>query len=171
MNIREHPFEGFGNGASRIRVYDRGGDTESFRETALQVRRQVKHCRETGEWDIPAKVDGLAHWPEALSRRLIKAYAFRPWVDMGSLFFSSIGRLPPPWDHESPFDQMCLVAPAHPHHPVSLVSVGVSPGQMDLTATWNAGLVERDSVIRFVVEGLKESQIPHCEIEFRSDQP
>lgn len=90
INARAKPFEGFGNGSSRVRVYRRYGDDAPLDERAKNVREQVKWTREHGEWFVPTDhplLSGPA-W-------LLRMYLSRPWVDMATGAFSHGERVGP----------------------------------------------------------------------------
>ena len=92
VNIREQPFEGFGNGSSRVRVYGRWPEEASALERCQAFREQVGWAREHGEWhvDTTSALFGLPAW---LRDGALRAWLKRPWVDMGSLPFSHMERL------------------------------------------------------------------------------
>lgn len=88
VDVRAEPFSGFGNGASRVRVYDRAPPSASAIDLAFLVREELEAARAEGEWYVPAD-----HPLFSLSDWVIRAYLTRPWVDMGSLLFSHAERL------------------------------------------------------------------------------
>ena len=91
MNIRVNPFDGFGNGSSRIRVYGDSIDADAFHERVVQFRQQVLLSRTEGEWSIP-DASGLMSLPDWLLGPVMRAYLGRPWVDMGSAPFTHMER-------------------------------------------------------------------------------
>ena len=93
INIREQPLEGFGNGSSRIRVYNRYAADASLFEKSRAVRRQIDWSRTHGEWAVPDR-PALLRLPMRVVRPLLQLYFNRPWVDMGTGTFSHVQRSP-----------------------------------------------------------------------------
>jgi hypothetical protein len=91
MNIRVNPFDGFGNGSSRIRVYGDPIDSDDAADRVVQFRQQVLLSRVKGEWSIP-DASGLMSLPDWLLGPVMRAYLGRPWVDMGSAPFTHMER-------------------------------------------------------------------------------
>jgi hypothetical protein len=90
-NIRAEPARGFGNGTSRIRVYNRYGASTPFAEKCRAVRAQMEWSQRHGEWALPAWSTRPRRW-SPIGRRLLRAYLERPWADMGTLAFSHLRR-------------------------------------------------------------------------------
>lgn len=93
INIRAQPLKGFGNGSSRIRVYNRYPADATFHEKCRAVRRQVDWSRAQGEWAVPEH-GWLRRLPMPVLKPLLRAYFNRPWVDMGTGVFSHMQRSP-----------------------------------------------------------------------------
>lgn len=93
VNIREDPLGGFGNGSSRMRVYNRYSPTAGLHEKSRAVRRQIEWSRKHGEWAVP-QLRGLTRLPMHIVRPLLHAYLNRPWVDMATGTFSHVERSP-----------------------------------------------------------------------------
>jgi hypothetical protein len=93
INIRQRPFEGFGNGASRIRIYARYADDARLLDKCRQTRRQVAWCKEHGEWAVPPS-HPLIRLPAWAGSPLLRCYLKRPWVDVATGVFSHAER----WD-------------------------------------------------------------------------
>jgi hypothetical protein len=96
-NIRATALEGFGNGTSRIRVYNRYDSSASLIDKASAIRRQMQWSRKHGEWALPS-LGLLDQLPAPLVAPLLRAYFNRPWVDMATGPFSHAER--------SPFDDL-----------------------------------------------------------------
>ena len=96
-NIRVAPLDGFGNGSSRIRVYNRFNAAGSFADRARSIRRQVQWSREHGEWAVPS-LSGAERLPMSVLAPVLRMYFNRPWVDMGTAALSHAQR--------SPFDEL-----------------------------------------------------------------
>ena len=95
INIRESPFEGFGNGSSRIRVYPRLDPNSPFIERCRETRTQMRNAKKDGEWFVPSS-SLLTALPSPIMNRLARAYFNRPWVDMATAPFSHVEQLGPP---------------------------------------------------------------------------
>ncbi len=91
VNIRAQPLEGFGNGSSRIRVYNRYAADATLPEKCRAVREQIAWSRQHGEWAVPENPPLLA-LPMRVLRPLLRAWFNRPWVDMGTGVFSHAER-------------------------------------------------------------------------------
>jgi hypothetical protein len=146
MNVRVAPFEGFGNGTSRLRLYrDAAGLPEdapfSARAQALSAQRQ--DAIEDGEWAVPAALPGPA-WARPLVQPALRAYLARPWVDMGSAPFSHAGRLGPPGRLAS-LVPGAVVMNLHPWHPVGMAGL-THDGETHLTLTWDAAQLAEEDV-------------------------
>ena len=142
MNIRQERFDGFGNGASRIRVHRDAstvGSARSFVERCRAVRRAVEHKKRTGEWALPA-------WspPPALARSaapLLRRWLDRPWADFGTAGFTHLGRWP--GDSDPAFagvSRMEVVACLHRRHPLYFVAMSRA-GKTAVTITWDPALL------------------------------
>lgn len=90
MDIRNGGESVFGNGSSRIRVYDRAAKG-SLAERATSVREQVGWSRANGEWAVPHALRVRA-LPIPLLRVILRTYLERPWADMGTGTFSHLER-------------------------------------------------------------------------------
>lgn len=97
VNIRKHPYEGVGNGTSRVRLYWQ--NSRDVAEAAASVRAQMDWAREHGEWHVPDSA--LLGAPAWIRRRLVCAVLRRPWVDMGSMLFSHM-------EHQGPHGEQLL---------------------------------------------------------------
>lgn len=141
INIRADPFDGFGNGASRIRVYDRSPRGASLRERALSFREQVRWSKDHGEWFVPQK-----HPLFSLPEPLIRAYFRRPWVDMGTIMFSHLERIRAA--KEQPMlpgaRSVEVISMLDPRHPLGVAAMTLR-GETALSFTWDpAQLAEED---------------------------
>jgi len=146
INVRASPFEGFGNGSSRIRIYDRASGAP-WAERFRSVRAQVIACRETGEWALPP-VERLLALPRWILRPLLRAYLDRPWVDMGSAPFSHAERLGD--DALLPgVEEIELVGPLHERHPFGIFATTFR-GRTSLTLTYDPALLEPADVARLL---------------------
>jgi hypothetical protein len=90
MNIRRESNVGFGNGASRIRLYRNYKRDASLVDKAHEVRRQVSWTSKHGEWVVP-NISWLTRFPASITRPLLRHYLNRPSVDMATAVFSHAG--------------------------------------------------------------------------------
>ena len=156
VNVRARPFEGFGNGSGRIRVYRHPRSFGSFGEAAAQLREQVRWSRANGEWCIPRSANLLASvgWvASALAKRL----AGRPGVDMGTAMFSHAERLAADPEAELfPRAQgLEIVAQLYSAHPLAM-NASSHRGRTSMTFTWDASLFSQSDSEAFI--GLFDQQ-------------
>lgn len=138
IDIRRKPLSGFGNGASRVKIYPAPPETTPANACRL-MRRQLDWCLEHGQWAVPAGPP-LADLPGPAGRALLRAYLNRPWVDVGSTVFSHVERLRPD-DAEAlgRVGRIEVVGPLHRRYPVAFNVVTVA-GTSHVTLTYDPGL-------------------------------
>lgn len=85
VNVRLKPFEGFGNGLSRMRIYP-ASEALPVRDQLLFLRKQKREAWKNGEIFLPQK--DLALNP--FTKLVLKIWLARPWADWGSLSFSHL---------------------------------------------------------------------------------
>ena len=83
IDIRKQRPRGFGNGASRVRIYRDSIQRESQHDSVRQFRKDMGAAKGSGEWAVNDFKIGMG---------LVKLYINRPWVDMGSIPFSHLPR-------------------------------------------------------------------------------
>ena len=145
VNIRRNPFEGFGNGSSRIRVrrnYDDGLDTAG---KCRAVRSQINLARERGEWTVPQRTL-LTRLPLRFSGPVVRRYLNRPWADMGSAAFSHVQKWP---GHDDPvfaaLHELEVLGAMHRRH--ALMFAAVSLGDRTwMTITYDPDLLWPEDV-------------------------
>jgi hypothetical protein len=93
VNVRRDPLAGFGNGSSRVRVYNRCEPMAKLRDKSRSLRQQMDWSRSHGEWWVPESA-ALTRFPMHVLRSGLRAYFNRPWVDMGTATFSHLQRSP-----------------------------------------------------------------------------
>jgi hypothetical protein len=123
-NIRVQPLVGFGNGTSRIRVYNRYAPNAALIDKARHIRTQVAWSREHGEWAIPslARAESL---PMFALAPLLRLYFNRPWVDMGTGPFSHAQRSPLDELPPSFISQVELMGTLDVRHPFGIFAITV----------------------------------------------
>lgn len=136
MNIRKVPFQGFGNGSSRIRLYDRYPVSDGYLALAHALRGQLRQARTEGHWAIPGASGRVLALPAWLARAFMKAYAHRPGLDMATLMFSHIERFPGQADFFSKIEKLEFVTSLHDHHPISVVAIS-DGSRTTLGLTWD----------------------------------
>jgi hypothetical protein len=129
LDLRRPPGVGFGNATSRVRVYARWSPDTPILEACAILRRQRAAALRAGEWGLPERLP-FAFFPGAVRRRLIRLYARRPWVDMGSAVFTHLARSPlagtdearpPGWPGPLPaIDRAESIGPLDRRHPLGL---------------------------------------------------
>lgn len=142
VNIRREPFQGFGNGASRIRVHREPssvGSARSFIERCRAVRRVVDGKRRAGEWALPSRP-----LPAALLQRaapLVRRWLDRPWADFGTAGFTHLERWP--GDDDPTLQGLSgveVVTCLHRRHPLYFAAMSRA-GQTQVTITWDPALL------------------------------
>lgn len=122
VNIRSIPFNGFGNGTSRIRIYSDKKNI-SFSDKCAHTREQVIWSKKNGEWVIP-NLDKMYKIPSFIAKWILNAYFNRPGVDMGTVMFSHAERLTD--TNENSFGQgfqyMDVIANLHSHYPLAIAA-------------------------------------------------
>ncbi len=146
VNIRQQPFEGFGNGASRIRIYARYADDVSLLDKCREVRRQVAWCKEHGEWAVPRN-HPLTRWAGV---PLLRCYLNRPWVDVATGVFSHAER----WDGQDDglfqnVEKMEFIGQLHARYAVAINATTLRD-QTWITFTYDPGLLTPCDIQRLV---------------------
>ena len=149
VNIRQQPFEGFGNGASRIRIYARYTDNASLLDKCREVRRQVAWCKEHGEWAVP-RSHPLTRLPLWASVPLMRCYLNRPWVDVATGVFSHAER----WDGQDDrlfqhVEKIEFIGQLHARYAVAINATTLRD-QTWLTFTYDPGLLTSGDIQRLV---------------------
>ena len=140
VNIRQQPFEGFGNGASRIRIYARYADDASLLDKCRQIRRQITWCKQHGEWAVPPS-HALTRLPAWASFPLLRCYLNRPWVDVTTGVFSHAER----WEGQDDelfknVEKVEFIGQLHARYAV-VINGSTLRDQTWLTFTWDPGLL------------------------------
>jgi hypothetical protein len=168
VNIRTDPFDGFGNGSSRVRIYRE--DTESLLSRCRSVHRQMAWSKKHGEWHLPQPA--VFSWPLALQRPLVKAVLNRPWVDMGSMLFSHMEKAGP--EGERLFEQaesLQWIGMLDRRFPAGFV--GATHGARTwLTLTWDLGMWSDEDASEFlgIYEALLETVARELEAGFSNSE-
>ena len=149
INIRKKPFEGFGNGASRIRIYARYAAAAPLLDKCRQVRRQVDWCKEHGEWAVPLS-HPLTRLPAWAGTPLLRSYLKRPWVDVATGVFSHAER----WEGQNDdlfqdVEKIAFIGQLHQRYPLVLNAATLRQ-QTWLTFTWDPGLLADSDLQKLV---------------------
>lgn len=155
INIRQNAGDGFGNGSSRIRVYNRYAPSASLHEKSKVVREQIDWSREHGEWAVP-NLPWLMKLPESVLRPLLRLYFNRPWVDMGTGTFSHVQRSPldaPVFDGVMKID---IVGMLDKRHALGLFAMSRA-GTTFLTFVYDPARLDNEAVTRLI--GIYQGQL------------
>jgi hypothetical protein len=147
INVRRRPGEGFGNGTSRIRIYDRSSRSDSLAEKCLAVRRQIDWCSRHGEWMVP-EIKGLSLLPRSLTGAFLRRNLTRQSVDMATGVFSHSDR----WNSSGSgaFDsveKIECIGLLHPFHALA-INGATHRGKTWLTFTYDKGLLTHADALR-----------------------
>lgn len=156
VDIRATPFVGFGNGASRVRIYHRDPGAGTVLDLAQRVRAQLEAARAEGEWFVPTDhpLFSMPDW-------VVLAYLRRPWVDMGSLLYSHVER-PSAVDTDllPGAEAVETIATLDRRHPIGLAAVTLR-GRTHVSFTWDPEqLFEEDvtKLIEFYTQALCQAE-------------
>lgn len=147
INVRRRPGQGFGNGTSRIRIYDRSLRSNSLTEKCLAVRRQIDWCSKHGEWMVP-QIKGLSLLPRSLTGAILRRNLTRQSVDMATGVFSHADRWNSPGSRAlDSVDKIECIGLLHPFHALA-INGATHKGKTWLTFTYDTGLLTRTDVLR-----------------------
>ena len=146
INVRRRSAEGFGNGTSRIRIYDRSNRTTSLVEKCVEVRRQIEWCTTHGEWAIP-EIKGLTLLPRSITGPFLRRNLTRRSLDMATGVFSHADR----WNASgsgafNSVEQIECVGLLHPFHALA-INGATHKGKTSLTFTYDTGLLTRGDAL------------------------
>jgi hypothetical protein len=156
VNVRVDPWEGFGNGSSRIRIYGRHL-AGPLLDRARRFREQVRWSKEHGEWAVPEK-HPLLQLPASMRRPVLRAYLRRPWVDMGTMLFSHLERLAP--EGELPIERIAIQCNLDRTHAAGIAGVTLGD-RTQMSMTYDPALLEAEDVdllISFFQETMEEAR-------------
>jgi hypothetical protein len=156
VNVRVDPWEGFGNGSSRIRIYGRHL-VGPLLDRARGFREQVRWSKEHGEWAVPEK-HPLLQLPASMRRPVLRAYLRRPWVDMGTMLFSHLERLAPAG--ELPIERIEIQCNLDRTHAAGIAGVTLGD-RTQMSLTYDPALLETEDVdllISFYQETIEEAR-------------
>lgn len=122
VNIRKSPFDGFGNGSSRLRVYPQLLPDTPLVDRCREIRTQVQWSKSHGEWWVPAE-SPLMKLPDPWMSRVVKTYLNRPWVDMASGMLSHAQRLTADDNGLPEVDRIEVIGEMHRHYPFGPVAI------------------------------------------------
>jgi hypothetical protein len=146
VNVRVDPWSGFGNGSSRIRIYDRA--EVNLLDRAASFREQVVWSKDHGEWAMPEK-HPLLSLPDSLKRAALTAYFRRPWVDMGTLLFSHAEKVGPDEQMLAGVARLEVLANLDERHSAGLAGVTLR-GRTQLSLTWDPAQLDAQDADRFL---------------------
>lgn len=145
VNIRKHPFEGFGNGSSRLKIYNRYPIDMSVSVLALKIREQVKWNRVKGVWNTPTRIPKL---PKKMMKGILTLYSKKPGSDLGSSVFSHAEKYTGFEDLVASFSSVEVVSQLLYHYGMCLAA-STFEGKTFITTTWDAGAISEESIHDF----------------------
>lgn len=164
MNIRVSPYSGFGNGSSRIKIYDLYSQkSESYKTIAKVVRQQVNSCQKNGSWKIPQELGIIARIPKLLSKTLLRIYASLYFHDFGTLVFSHIEKYGPIEDLFDYFSNITIVSQLYKAYGMVLVAMTFESKTV-LTFTWDDSIFYKKEIRNFFNIFLKNKEIAFKEL-------
>lgn len=141
VNIRKNPFEGFGNGSSRLKLYNRYPVDMPISVLALKIREQVKWNRLKGVWHAPTKIPKL---PKKMMKGILTLYSKKPGSDLGSSVFSHAEKYTSFEDLVATFSSVEVVSQLLYHYGMCLAA-STFDGKTFITTTWDAGIIKDES--------------------------
>jgi hypothetical protein len=162
INIRESPFDGFGNGSSRIRVYPRLDPQAPILDRCQEIRTQMRAAKKDGEWFVPPG-SLLTKLPRPMMNRLARAYFNRPWVDMATAPFSHVERIgPEEADRLFPeVKRIEVIGALHHYYPLGFWAVSMH-GRTTLTCVYDPASLEQTDIRELmdsILNSLMQAQI------------
>ena len=145
VSIRKNPYVGFGNGSSRVRVYDHTNESDSLTDFAQNVREQVNWNRLNGTWYVPNNkllVNFLNLWP---LRLIMKKILTRKSLDYGTTIFSHMEWLEDDKELNSIMEDVEVVNLLHDKIPISMFAIGFG-GKTNFTISYDGALFSKDSI-------------------------
>jgi hypothetical protein len=146
VNIRQNPFSGFGNGSSRIKIYPPKGST--LFSQCLQIREQVKWCKENGLWSVNHAITKIKRMPKFVAEFLLKIYAQMPWIEMGSMVFSHIESYQGLENVFSHFKTIKGISQLYKKYSMGITAVS-HEGKTVLTLTWDPARFNEGDIYQF----------------------
>jgi hypothetical protein len=145
VDVRQHSSVGFGNGTSRIRLYARYGDHDSFVDKCREIRRQISWSSRHGEWAVPQEPP-LTYLPTWAIAPLLRCYLNRPGVDMATGVFSHAER----WAGESGeifqhVEKIESIGNLHTQYSLA-INGATHSGRTWLTFTYDPGLLSPEDI-------------------------
>ncbi len=149
FNFRKHPFEGFGNASTRIRLYDRRAKSpSSLARFVGELNRQKKLSIEGGEWYAPTHLLRTSRLPRRALAVLLNLYANRPWADLGTTVLSTIERFPGSEELFSKTHSVELASQLTSRHPISFCCLRNQTHHL-MTVTWNQSQMSEEDIRAF----------------------
>jgi hypothetical protein len=151
INIRRAPYAGFGNGASRIRIYDRSRAGSTYAARATELRAQMSYSRAHGEWHAPDLTHTLGRWPKWLARTLLRLYAARPGVDYATTTFSHIEAIGAAADEQMLPGVSGIEAFGNLYggHTLGFAAIGFAEKTF-VSFTWDSALYSAEDIAEFI---------------------
>lgn len=134
VNIREKGIEGFGNGISRVRIYDNPKGS---------IKRQKVECMKNGELIGIPKIQKLS----LLKKALIKCYLNRPLIDYCSILLSHFDEAKAGVNILSEFDEIYGILNLHHRYSLAMYVHGTNVNHY--TIIYDKGLLSPIAVERF----------------------
>jgi hypothetical protein len=145
LSVRQKGNMGFGNGASRVILYDKPNAT--LPELSQHFRNQLRWCRENGSWYMPNLP--LKWIPLFIINLLVRLSTRVKNVDRGSVIVSSYDGTA--LKHKIPqmVDGVCIGGFTHSY------SIFIAPvffsDYINLCVTYNDGVFSREDINRLLV--------------------
>lgn len=145
VNIRKNPFDGFGNGSSRLKLYNRYPVDMPIKILAMKIREQVKWNREKGVWHAPTKIPKL---PKKMMTKLLTLYSKKPGSDLGSSVFSHAEKYTSFEDLVDTFSSVEVISQLLYHYGMCLAA-STFDGKTFITTTWDQGAIKDEDIHDF----------------------
>jgi hypothetical protein len=162
-NIRQPGNLSFGNGSTRLKIYDHSQVREPLSKRAKWVREQRKWCRSHGLWALPTELGKLYHLPSFILRSLLKLHSKRPSADLGSFAFSHMEDTSLFAPLLNSFSSIHLVSQLYKESGIALAAMTIQD-RTNVTITWDAQQFMAEQIdsfinrIKDIYESLSERQ-------------
>jgi len=140
INIRKFPFKGFGNGSSRIKIYDI--ENTDLIEKAHSIRKQKNDARNNGLWYQRNTYNRM--FSKFIFSKIINKYSKMNTHDYGSFVFSHIQKLGPYETVLNHFKTHQFISQIFHPYSFTVIVLGET-----CTITWDRNLISKEKIVEY----------------------